>query len=108
MGTGEGEQGLCLWCHTQLRLSPVTSHSSERRVSHHPLHADKPVPVCEFVPLITVCGMLLDKLLVPCLRIGDLVLPSSVLVCLRSRLDVSFNVGLICDGGEVLQSKLGA
>lgn len=99
-------------CRTQcgrLRLSPVTSHSSERRVSYHPLHADKPLLVCEFVPLITVCGMLyLDKPLVPCLKIGDVVLASSVLVCLRSRSDVSFNVGLICDGGEVLQPKLGA
>lgn len=77
-------------------------------MSSHPLRADKPVPVHEFVPLITVCGMLyLDKSLVPCLKIGDVVLPSSVLVCLRRWSDVSFNVGLIYDG-EMLQPKLGA
>lgn len=99
----------CRTQHSQLRLSPVTSHSSERRVSHHPLHADKSVPFCEFVPLITVCGVLsLDKPLVPCLKIGGVVLPSSALVCLRSWSDVSFNVGLICDSGEVLRPKGGS
>lgn len=67
------------------------------------------MPVPEFVPSITVCGALyLDKPLAPCLKIGDVVLPSSVLVCLRSWSDVGFNVGLICDGGEVLQPKLAA
>lgn len=67
------------------------------------------MPIREFVPLITVCGVLyLDKPLVPCLKTGDVALPSSVLVCLRRWSDVSFNVGLICDGGKVLQPKLGA
>ena len=58
---------------------------------------------CGFVPLVAVHGVLsLDERLVFCLKIGSVVFPSSALVCWGSWSDVSFDVGLICDGGVVL------
>lgn len=58
---------------------------------------------CGFVSLVPVHGVLpLDEHLVFCLKIGGVGFPSSALVCSGSWSDVSFNVGLICDGGVVL------